>query len=92
MFEDIKNVEIRNYNLRGAFGAISKRAETPFLYDYNSLAASGADLEKMKGTLVKDRMSAMRVMRYLTLKARPKLQTDLRLDESGKPFLWIFSD
>ena len=73
--------------LLDALEAISERLKTPMLFDYNSLARQRIEPEKAKVTLPPKRMFYQEILRQVLYQA--KLKSDLRLDEAGKPFLWI---
>lgn len=84
-------VNIRNYTLKATLAAIQKSLEVPFLYDYNSMARTGADLEQIRVNLQADKLAYQLVLNRIVAQARPRMQFDVRVDENGKPFLWFSS-
>ena len=88
LFERLQ-LEIRGFPLSDALGAIESRTGVPFLYDHNSFARHGVELTKMKVTLVHEKIAFMTAIGKLLTQNKPKLIDELRLDENGKPFLWI---
>ncbi len=88
LFERLQ-LEIRGFPLKDALGAIEKRTGVPFFYDYNTFARAGVELKATKVTLVQDKASFMVAIDKLLRQSKPKLIDELRVDENGKPFLWI---
>ena len=89
LFEKLDDVAINQFALKDALDAIQGRVEIPFLYDQNSLARAGIDLNELKVTLVRKRMMYYTVIRKLVSQNKPSLSLELRKDENDKPFLWI---
>ncbi len=85
------SLRIENIPLRGVLDAIQAKCEVPFIYDYNSLAASGADLQETTVSLTETRITRMRAVSKLLSNSRLRLGYEVRLDEAGNPFLWISS-
>jgi hypothetical protein len=90
LFDRLDNVEIRSFALKEALDAIEQRLGVPFLYDRNALAAEGIDLQAIKVTLVKPRLTYFSIVQQLLSSAKRDLRVELRLDEAGKPFLWFY--
>lgn len=82
-------LEIRGFPLGDALNAIEQRAGVRFLYDRNAMAREGVDLSKSKATVVANKISYMVAIGKLLSQSKPKLIEELRVDENGKPFLWI---
>jgi hypothetical protein len=61
----------------------------PFLYDHNALARDRIELAQVRGNVPAGRTYYKRIVDRLLFQA--KLKTDVRVDEAGKPFLWIMS-
>ena len=89
LFEKLDDVAINRFALKDALDAIQGRVEIPFLYDQNSLARAGVDLNELQVTLVRKRMMYYTVIRKLVSQNKPSLSLELRKDENDKPFLWI---
>lgn len=87
MFDRIP-VNIRNYSLAATLPAVQKMMGMPFLYDYNSIAMEGVDLEKIRVNVQSEQLSFQLILNKIFSQARG-LQFEIRADESGKPFIWI---
>lgn len=88
LFERL-DLEIRGFKLQSTLDAIQKRTEVPFIYDQNSLARTGIELGEVKVTLVQNKVTYMSAIGKLLRQTKPGLIQELRVDEAGKPFLWI---
>ena len=83
------NVEIDDTPLPDALAAIKQRVNVPFLFDYNSMARQQIEPEKINVTLPRKKSFYNSIVRDLLRQA--KLKHELRVDDAGKPFLWIAS-
>ena len=81
------DVEIDDTPLSQALEAVGGRIETPLLYDHNSLARHRIDPAETNVSLPSGRTYYKSIMDKLLNQA--KLKSELRVDEAGKPFLWI---
>ncbi len=72
-------------------GAIEGRMDFPFFYDIGKIAASEVNLKETKVTFVRPgkKTSYDIVIDKVLNQCKPKLKSDLRIDEVGKRFLWI---
>jgi hypothetical protein len=86
---DRLDIEIRGFPMKDALDAVEKRAGVPFFYDHNTLAREGIELTETKVTLVQKQASLMVAISKLLRQTKPRLSEELRIDENGKPFLWI---
>lgn len=86
---DRQNIAIRDYQLDQALSALQRRVSVPFLFDQNSLARAGIELDKTEVTLVRENLAYMVAIQKLLSQSRPRMRAELRLDEAGKPFLWF---
>ncbi|MCP4887086.1 MAG: hypothetical protein GY904_10800, partial [Planctomycetaceae bacterium] len=84
-------VNIRNYTLGATLKAIQGAMKAPFVYDYNSLARSGLDVEKVRINLEAEKMSYLLILNRIVGQVRPRIQYEVRADENGKPFIWFSS-
>jgi hypothetical protein len=82
-------VEIEDQPLAEVFGIIGSRIKAPILYDHNSLARHGIKPAEVKVSQPRMRTYYQGIINRLAHQA--KLKSDLRVDEAGKPFLWISS-
>ncbi|MBN2579451.1 MAG: hypothetical protein JXB10_10705 [Pirellulales bacterium] len=81
------NVNVQNYPVATTAETIGKRLHTPILYDRRALARQGIDPTKILVTLPQSRTTYSTALRKLLGKAR--LKYEVRVDDSGAPFLWI---
>jgi len=81
------NVEIEGYTLREALSAIEPRVDIPFLTDHQALVRKGIDPGKVKASMPAGRTYYHKIVRHILFQAR--LSGELRVDEAGRPFLWI---
>lgn len=82
-------VEIQDQPLATALTAIQGRIKAPILYDHNSLALESVDPTEFKVSHPDVRTYYKHIIDVVVRQA--KLTSDLRVDEAGKPFLWISS-
>lgn len=83
------DVEIRGFKLADALAAIAGRTGVPVLYDHNSLAEKEVDPAAAVVTLTRPQLTYFSIIIKLCSQTRPALAPELRMDEAGKPFLWI---
>jgi hypothetical protein len=83
------DVEIRGFKLADALAAIAGRTAVPVLYDYNSLAEKEVDPAEEIVTLTRPQLTYYSIIIKLCSQSRPALAPELRMDEAGKPFLWV---
>lgn len=81
------NAEFNDVPLLEALGALEKRLEMPALFDHNSLARQRIDLAAIKVSLPEGKTFYKRILDRILTQA--KLTMEVRVDEAGKPFLWI---
>jgi hypothetical protein len=89
LFDNLENIEIRGFALNSILDRLEQRLGIPFIYDQNTMAREGIDLEATKVTLVKERTAYMLAISKLLAQTRPRMKQEVRVDENGKPFLWI---
>lgn len=81
------NAEIEETPLGEVMETIAERLKTKVLYDHNALAQLDVDLDKTTVKLAPARLGYASVVRKLLYPAR--LKFEVRVDEAGKPFLWV---
>ncbi len=81
------NVSIQDVSLGKVIEEVGKRLKAPVLFDRAALARHGVDMEKTDVTLPAKRTTYGLVLNRALFKA--KLKYALRVDEKGKPFLWV---
>jgi len=88
MFEFL-NVNIQGVSAQKALDAIAKRMDVPVLMDHNAMARHGLDPSKVIISLPRSRSTYGIVLRKILFQAG--LKHELRVDEAGKPVLWVSS-
>lgn len=81
------NAEIDGYTLEEALAAIGPRLKLPMYLDHAVLKAHHINPAKIHVKLARTRTSYKRVIDRILAQAR--LGSEIRVDESGMPFLWI---
>ncbi len=81
-------IEVREFPLDQVLNAIQTRSKVPMLFDYNSMARAGIDLSKTNVTFAKKSSYAHALGKVLN-QATPRMDYEIRVDENGRPFLWI---
>ncbi|MCC7476024.1 MAG: hypothetical protein IT425_11565 [Pirellulales bacterium] len=81
------SAEIDGYSLEEALAAIGPRLKVPAYLDHAALSAFKIEPTKIPITLPKARMSYKRLLDRVLAQAR--LGSSVRIDESGRPFLWV---
>ncbi len=84
---ELLEVEIRDTPLSEAVDAIRGRLEVPLLVDHNALAKHRIDMAQIKVTYPLRRTSYKRILDSVLTQGR--LRGELRVDDAGRPFLWI---
>jgi hypothetical protein len=81
------HVEIDETPLSEAIQRIQPRLRVPFLWDWYSLEAQGEDPARIQVKLGTKRLSYGMILQKIL--SQGKLQRELRVDDTGAPFLWI---
>jgi len=81
------SIEIERIPLPEALAAIQKRLEIPVLFDRNSMARHGVDMAAQQVSIPPGRTYYKKVLERLLFQA--KLKSEIRIDEAGRPFLWV---
>lgn len=84
---EFKVVSLEDLPLDEVLDTIAAKIRIPILVDRAGLAAKGIDFSKLTVTYPRDRTTWINVIKTFTAKA--KTQFDVRIDESGRPFVWI---
>lgn len=88
MFKKEK-ADIENFKLKDVLDIIEQTCKVPFLYDHNSMARHGADMDKLTVTYKQQPTAYFSIMTRLLAQVRPQMKMEVRLDEVGTPFIWI---
>lgn len=83
------NVNIQGVSVAEALNAIAGRLNVPYLLDHNALARHGIDPAKTPASLPAGRTFYSKALERVLFQAG--LKSELRVDESGKPLLWVTS-
>jgi hypothetical protein len=86
LFESL-NAEIDGYSLEEALTAITPRLKVPSYVDRAALVAQNIEPARVQVKIARARMSYKRLLDRVLAQAH--LGASLRVDETGKPFLWI---
>lgn len=81
------DVSLPNVTLTRVFEAIEASTQIPIFVDYRAIKAKGLEFEEMRVEIKPRKMSWNNVIRTVSIKNR--LNYDLRVDELGKPFIWV---
>jgi hypothetical protein len=84
------DINIRDFVLADAISALQKRMGLPILLDYNSLAEKEVDLQTAIVTYERKKSPHFMTLDKLLGQTKPALKVEVRIDEAGQPFLWIF--
>lgn len=82
-------IQIRNVPLDKVMAALQQKADVPFLYDQNTMAREGIEMDKTKVDLSEKNGALAVVADRLLRQTRPRMSSEIRVDEAGKGFLWI---
>ena len=83
-------IGIKNYPLDKVMAAVQQKAKIPFLYDEQVIAAKGIDVAGTKVSISNKNGILMSMIGKLLRQTKPRrLSSELRVDDAGKPFLWI---
>jgi hypothetical protein len=86
LFEPL-NAEIDGYTLAETLAAIGPKVRLPMFIDHAALAARKIDPAAIKVKLPRMRTTYQQVLNRVLAQAH--LGTSLRVDEAGRPFVWI---
>lgn len=81
------NVNVQDIAVTKVLEAVGERLKVPVLLDYNAMARHGVEPEKALVNLPQTRTTHSLLLRKTLYQAG--LKSELRIDEAGKPFLWV---
>lgn len=81
------NANIQEVPVTTVLDAMAKRLNLPFLFDHNALARHGIEPGKKMVNSPQSRITSNQLLRKVLSQAG--LKGEVRLDEAGKPFLWV---
>ena len=79
--------EINDVKLLEALSAIQEKTQLPMLFDHHGMAQHEIEPAHIRISVPARRTMYTRLLRQILFQA--KLKSELRVDESGKPFLWV---
>ncbi|MEC9094479.1 MAG: hypothetical protein VX438_17355 [Planctomycetota bacterium] len=88
LFEQTE-VEVGGIPLNQVLIAIEAKTKVPFIYDQNSMARQGIKMQKIAVNIGRSKTYYQKIIRLCLNQSKPRLTAELRVDESGHPFLWI---
>jgi hypothetical protein len=88
MYESF-NANVQDIPLAKVLDVLAKRLKVPFLLDHNALARHGIEPNKKKVNAPQSRTTYNQLLRKILSQAG--LKGEVRLDEAGKPLVWITS-
>ena len=80
-------VAINNVSIAEALTSFQSRLEIPFLMDHNGMARKQIDPTTTIVSYPSKKTFYSRILKNILFQA--KLKSEVRIDEAGKPFLWI---
>lgn len=81
------NVQLDGVAVTKVLEAVGERLKVPVLVDHNAMARHGIDPDAVYVSYPAGRTTYSLVLRKALFQAR--LKSEVRVDEAGKPFLWI---
>lgn len=81
------NANIQDVPVTTVLDAMAKRLTLPFLFDHNALARHWIEPTKEKVRSPQSRTTSNQLLRKVLSQAG--LKGEVRVDEAGKPFLWV---
>jgi hypothetical protein len=84
---EVLNVNVQGVTALEVLDAVRQRLEVPVLLDHNAMARHGVEPDKLVVNMPQRRTTYVRLLRTTLFQAG--LKHELRVDEAGKPFLWI---
>jgi hypothetical protein len=86
MFE-LRNVNVQDVAVTVVLREVGGRLKLPVLMDHNAMARHGIEPDKALVSLPRTRTTYSILFRKVLFQAR--LKHELRVDEAGRPFLWV---
>ena len=78
---------VQDVSVTTVLNELTKRLEVPLLLDHNALARQGIDPEKTLVSAPPGETTYSQLLR--TVLSQAKLKSEVRVDESGKPLVWV---
>jgi len=84
---EFRNVNVQNVSAAQVLEVVGQRVKVPILMDHNALARHGVDPSKAIVSTPAKRTTYSEALKRLLFPAG--LKFEVRVDEAGKPFLWV---
>ena len=82
-------VDIEGFPLDEVLKAIEAKTGIPFVYDQNTMARLGVEMKKVTVNIGLQKTYYEKIIRLCLHQGKARLKAELRVDESGHPFLWV---
>jgi hypothetical protein len=84
-------VQIQEVSIDQVLEQVESRVAIPFVYDLAKMSANEIDMEATKVNFLRPgkKSSYEMLIDKVLNQVKPKLKSEIRIDEVGKPFLWI---
>ena len=89
LMKKLSAINIRGYPLKEILQRFEQRVGVPFIFDQNTMAREGIELDSVKVTLVKKNTPYLLAISNLLSQTDPKMKQEIRVDENGVAFVWI---
>ena len=86
---EFHTINIEDVSVAKVLEAVAARLKVPILLDHVALARHGIDPAKTRVTIPRGRTTYGLILRKALFQSR--LKHELRVDDSGKPFIWVTS-
>jgi hypothetical protein len=86
---EFRNVNVQNVPVTRVLAAVGGKLQVPVLLDHNAIARHGLEPEKKLVSHPNHRTNYSVALRRMLFQAG--LKFEVRVDEAGKPFLWVTS-
>lgn len=86
---EVTALQLNNIQLDSVLDAIARRLKIEFIVDPAAWGQKPVDLSTVKVTYNKPRSSYSAAIGAILHQSKPQLRHEIRLDENGKPFIWI---
>jgi hypothetical protein len=87
---DKLDINIQNFVLADALTALQRRIGLPMVFDYNSMAEKRIDIHAVIVTFERKKSPHFITLEKVLLQAKPGLRAEVRTDEAGQAFIWIY--
>ena len=86
---EVTALQLNNIQLDSVLSAIQRRLKIEFVIDPAAWGGKPVDLSTVKVTYNKARSSYSAALGNILSQSKPQMRYEIRVDENGKPFIWI---